>query len=227
MFRSVFRGRLPRNLVLLLLLPVLAGCVLLDKDYRYGYVSEQGADVHQTGTPVSLPPDAPSISQRYRPVRVTRGDEEIDRAHEGFDIIASVGYPVIAPAPGVVVASYREPMYGNRVVIDHGSDDDGRHLVTRFFHLDERLVETGDTVGRGQRIASLGRSGLLAPNPHLHFELRELRGSDPTGPSEPLNPHLFWWDGVGRVTCFDLDRDFGDVRHRFTYPVPCRDRRWR
>ncbi len=206
---------------------LLGGCVLFSDDYRYGYVALDGADVYGTGTAVYLPPNAPSITQRYQPNPVGRSGVSSTKGHEGFDIIARRRAPVIAPLDGVVVSSYWEPMYGNRLVIAHGTDDAGRELFTRYFHLHSREVAVGQAVERGQLIGRLGASGMLAPNLHLHFETltREARG--PFDTLVPINPHLYWYDGPGRVTCFDRRRAYTEQGFRLTYPVPCRGVEWR
>lgn len=213
--------------LILCTLALLGGCVLYSDVYRYGYVALDGADVYGTGTPVYLPENAPSITQRYRPDPVGRTGESPSKGHQGFDIIASRRTPVIAPLGGVVRSSYWEPMYGNRLLIAHGEDDDGRPLLTRYFHLNRRDVEAGDVVERGQQIGRLGASGMLAPNLHLHFEALHLVPRGPFDTLVPINPHLYWYDGPGRVTCFDRMRDFDDEGFRLTYPVPCRGVEWR
>jgi hypothetical protein len=93
-------------------------------------------------------------------------------------------------------------------------------------HLDARLVQTGDRVARGQQVATLGRTGMLAGGiPHLHFEVRT-KQPVPYAIFEPQNPNLFWADGPGIITCFDRGRAFDDTRFTTTYPVPCRGLPW-
>jgi murein DD-endopeptidase MepM/ murein hydrolase activator NlpD len=94
--------------------------------------------------------------------------------------------------------------------------------MSRYVHLDKRLVKKGDTVIRGQQIGTLGSTGLLAGGfPHLHFEIRS--GLIPEiSKSEPHNPHRFWSDGIGIVTCFDAMKPLSDRPFRTTYPVPCK-----
>ena len=86
--------------------------------------------------------------------------------HRGIDIKGERGEVIGAAAPGVVVASGVEPRYGRVVKIEHEHG-----FTTVYAHNDDNLVEVGDWVIAGQRIASLGRSG-RATSYHLHFEIR-------------------------------------------------------
>jgi murein DD-endopeptidase MepM/ murein hydrolase activator NlpD len=86
--------------------------------------------------------------------------------HRGIDIKGERGDPIIAAAPGVVVVSGVEPRYGRVVKIEHEHG-----FTTVYAHNDDNLVEVGDWVLAGQRIASLGRTG-RATSYHLHFEIR-------------------------------------------------------
>ncbi len=86
--------------------------------------------------------------------------------HRGLDIKADLGVPIVAAAPGVVVASGYERRYGRVVKIEHGNG-----FVTVYAHNDENMVEIGDRVVTGQRIAAVGRTG-RATTHHLHFEIR-------------------------------------------------------
>lgn len=86
--------------------------------------------------------------------------------HRGIDIRGDRGDSIVAAAPGVVVVSGVEPRYGRVVKIEH---DYG--FITVYAHNDDNLVETGDRVLAGQRIASIGRTG-RATSYHVHFEIR-------------------------------------------------------
>lgn len=55
---------------------------------------------------------------------------------------------------------------GRVVYIDHG---DG--VTTGYFHLSRTAVAVGDTVGTGQVIGAVGRSGRVT-GPHLHWVAR-------------------------------------------------------
>jgi murein DD-endopeptidase MepM/ murein hydrolase activator NlpD len=97
--------------------------------------------------------------------------------HEGVDFTAEVGAPIKAAAGGVVIYSDRHPEYGNMVEIDHGDD-----LVTRYAHASTRLVNLGEVVLQGQKIAEVGKTG-RSTGPHLHFEIRHK--------DKPQNPAKF------------------------------------
>lgn len=89
----------------------------------------------------------------------------ISRPHEGIDVTAPMGAPIIAPASGVVTKVARETGYGNVLEIDHGNG-----IVTRYAHCSRIDVRQGQRVTRGQRIAAVGKTG-LSTGPHLHYEI--------------------------------------------------------
>jgi len=162
---------------------------------------------------VVMPGDAIFISQQFLVSRATE-----DR-HEGIDLWGPRATPILAAAPGVVVASWKGPLYGNRVRIDHGVDDTGARVFTRYFHLDARFVVVGARVVRGDVIGRMGSTGLLAAGGvHLHFEVWRGLGGEPLAPEDP---HLFWADGVGQVTCFGGATQVEAVGFATTYPTLC------
>lgn len=168
---------------------------------------------------VVMPPNAPPIGQQFRRVSDRRDTGGQGGNHLGMDVLAPKGTPVLAAAGGVVTASFYEPAYGNRVEISHGTDAQGRPISTRSVHLDRRLVATGDRVARGQQIGTVGSTGALAGTlNHLHFELHRKAG----GTTGAVDPHRYWADGIGRVTCFDPARALPDAPVRLTYPLRCR-----
>jgi murein DD-endopeptidase MepM/ murein hydrolase activator NlpD len=97
---------------------------------------------------------------RYHPIL------HVSRPHDGLDIAAPMGAPVVAPAAGVVVAIDSQGGYGLLVAVDHGHG-----VVTRYAHLSRVHVRVGQTVTRGQLLANVGNSG-LSTGPHLHYEIR-------------------------------------------------------
>jgi murein DD-endopeptidase MepM/ murein hydrolase activator NlpD len=85
--------------------------------------------------------------------------------HEGIDVSAPMGAPIVAPAAGRVKSVSNEPGYGNSFEIDHGNG-----IVTKFAHCSRILVHVGQLVSRNQLIAAVGNSG-LSTGPHLHYEV--------------------------------------------------------
>lgn len=86
--------------------------------------------------------------------------------HEGIDIGAARGTPILAANDGLVVYSDNGMTgYGNGVLVVHG---DGS--VTLYGHCAATFVVAGQRVRRGQIIAAVGDTG-LAHGAHLHFEL--------------------------------------------------------
>ncbi len=86
--------------------------------------------------------------------------------HEGMDIAAQTGTPVVSPADGVVVKAGFSTGYGNMVEISHGYG-----LKTLFAHNSRLNVKAGQRVKRGDVICYIGDSG-SSTGPHLHYEVR-------------------------------------------------------
>ena len=99
------------------------------------------------------------------------------RPHLGLDVSAQRGAPVVATARGTVIKVTKERAAGRVVEIDHGYD-----YVTRYAHLSQAHVRTGQQVERGELIGSVGKTG-LATAPHLHYEIH-VAGS-------PVNPYSY------------------------------------
>ena len=89
--------------------------------------------------------------------------------HNGIDIAARRGTPVIAPARGRVKFVGSRGSLGKTLVIDHGHG-----IQTVYGHNDSVTVKIGQEVARGQQIASIGSSG-RSTGPHLHY-IVEVRG---------------------------------------------------
>lgn len=87
-------------------------------------------------------------------------------AHEGVDIGAREGTPILAANEGLVVYSDNGMSgYGNAVLIVHADAS-----VTLYGHCSATFVVAGQHVARGEVIAAVGDTG-LAHGAHLHFEL--------------------------------------------------------
>lgn len=106
------------------------------------------------------------------------------RPHNGLDIGADRGAPILASAKGRVRSAGWSSGYGLTVEIDHGYG-----YVTRYAHASRLHVRKGERVERGQKIAEVGSTG-LAEAPHLHYEVL-IDGT-------PANPRRFIYGPPGR-----------------------------
>ena len=91
------------------------------------------------------------------------------RVHNGVDIAAAEGTPVMAAADGTVYTVYDDETMGTTVVIRH---EDG--YTTKYTCLaQEVMVAAGDIVSMGQQIGCVGTTALLesALEPHVHFSV--------------------------------------------------------
>jgi murein DD-endopeptidase MepM/ murein hydrolase activator NlpD len=97
------------------------------------------------------------------------------RMHEGIDIGAGYGTPIVAAASGVVIYAGWMGGYGNLIIVDHGGG-----VATAYAHQSSFAVG-GGPVSQGQTIGYVGCTGHCY-GPHLHFEVR-INGSavDPLG----------------------------------------------
>jgi murein DD-endopeptidase MepM/ murein hydrolase activator NlpD len=89
------------------------------------------------------------------------------RMHQGIDIAAPIGTPIMAAASGeVIFAGWNSGGYGNLVQLKH---PDGS--ITFYAHNNRLLVSNGQKVKQGELIAEMGSTG-RSTGPHLHFEIR-------------------------------------------------------
>ncbi len=86
--------------------------------------------------------------------------------HPGIDIANSaLPLDVAADAGSVIYAGWDATGYGNTVLIDHGNG-----FRTRYAHLSQMMVVSGQTVARGAVIGRMGDTG-HSTGPHTHFEI--------------------------------------------------------
>ena len=98
----------------------------------------------------------------------------VKAAHNGIDIVAKEGEPILASASGVVVFSGWTYEFGNMIILYHGDD-----YFTHYGHNKENLMKQLDIVERGEVIGLVGSTG-ISSGPHLHFEVwREFTPMDP------------------------------------------------
>ena len=100
----------------------------------------------------------------------------VDRPHEGIDVHAIYGTPIVATGAGVVIYAGRKAGYGNLIEIDHGYG-----YVTRYAHASRLLAYVGKRVRRDEVVAEVGCTGTCTA-PHVHYEVHR-NGT----PVDPLN----------------------------------------
>ncbi|MFI5890665.1 M23 family metallopeptidase [Actinoplanes sp. NPDC051513] len=105
------------------------------------------------------------------------------RMHEGVDLAAPDGTPIVAAGAGVVVRAGVAEGYGNAVLIDHG---DG--FLTHYGHLSAIAVTAGQHVAAGQQIGNEGSTG-HSTGPHLHFEVHVGHYQNPIEPTAWMRAH--------------------------------------
>ncbi len=93
------------------------------------------------------------------------------RSHEGLDIMAPKGAPIISPTEAVVIRTGNGSGSGKYVTT---ANPGGENFV--YMHLDEVLVKAGQVLKPGALIGYVGNTGnAQATVPHLHFEIRKSR----------------------------------------------------
>ena len=108
------------------------------------------------------------------------------RTHEGIDIVAPQGTPVLAAADGRIVKFFESERGGITIY----QFDTSERFVYYYAHLNARAAQLaeGDTVRQGQVIAYVGETG-NAPIPHLHFEVQRLTPEKHWWEAESMNPY--------------------------------------
>ena len=87
--------------------------------------------------------------------------------NDGVNFAGKVGDPIKSADAGTVVYAGNELKgYGNLLLVKH---DGG--WITAYAHNDKLLVKKGAKVARGQKIATMGKTGSVK-TPQLHFEVR-------------------------------------------------------
>jgi murein DD-endopeptidase MepM/ murein hydrolase activator NlpD len=144
------------------------------------------------------------------------------RQHEGLDIFARRGTPVVAAADGYVRSTRRNNLGGNVVWLRDRFD-----RTQYYAHLDSVAVVRGARVNAGDTIGFVGNSGNARTTPpHLHFGIYA-RGSFDPYPAlaeVPTDPQVFTGDRalIGRFA--RTSRDGIRVRTRPDGSAPIADR---
>lgn len=109
--------------------------------------------------------------------------------HNGIDMYAPVGQPVLAALSGrVVYADDTGGDHGLRVKLDHGGG-----LETSYSHLDQIDVEVGDEVEEGHPIGACGNTG-NSKGPHVHFMV--IQDGTAVDPMLYIDPRPAYYSGA-------------------------------
>lgn len=117
--------------------------------------------------------------------------------HEGTDVFAAAGTPVVASADGSVVRGVGSGAGGNWIRL---TEPDGTYYY--YAHLDRFAVglRSGESVQKGDIIGFVGTSGNAeGGTPHLHFEIHPKGGA-----AVPPVPYLDRWLSEALVTATTL-----------------------
>ena len=150
-----------------------------DFDYKFSilkdYVKDLEVNIHDLdqylldrdsfmrSTPTLLPTKG-WITSYYGP-RISPTSNRL-KMHEGLDIGAPTGTPILASADGRVTFSGKKAGFGYFVQIDHGYG-----LESVYAHNSTVVAKKGQLIKRGQLIAKVGNTG-HSTGPHLHYEIR-------------------------------------------------------
>ncbi len=85
--------------------------------------------------------------------------------HEGADLAAFWGAPIMVTAPGTVTFAGVKGGYGRVVEVDHGGG-----FKTRYGHMNSIAVKAGQQLAIGQKVGTMGSTG-RSTGPHLHYEI--------------------------------------------------------
>ena len=168
------------------------GAVAPNGSYRMRVTAPDGT-AHNAGTV--------ALRSHVYPIRGTHADRgpvgafgvgrNGGRTHEGFDVDAACGTPLVAARGGVVTrADYDPVLYGNLVIIR------GDHTRRDYWYahlLRTPRLHAGDRVSTGQLIGYVGDTG-DAQGCHLHFEMWSGPGWYSGGAAFDPLPDLLAWD---------------------------------
>ncbi len=108
--------------------------------------------------------------------------------HQGVDIAAAMGTPVVSPTPGTIRFVDFQASAAGEYVVERLAD--GRDIFLAHCVRHSTAVRVGQVVAAGQRLCDVGSTG-DSSGPHLHFELwpqgwRDVAGTSPVDPLAQL-----------------------------------------
>lgn len=107
------------------------------------------------------------------------------RPHNGLDIAAKIGTPIIAPASATVIDTGNYYFNGNTVFLDHGQG-----LLSAYLHMNTIAVEPGQIIQQGEQLGTVGETGRVT-GPHLHWIVYLNK--------TPVDPALFIANDIPRL----------------------------
>ncbi|HVL78755.1 MAG TPA: M23 family metallopeptidase [Sphingomicrobium sp.] len=176
----------------------------------YNLMGAPGARISPAGNVAVVdPPGAPEVAVAEGvvvgpaglaiPVAGVKPEELVDtytqaraggaRSHDAIDIMAPVGTPVVAAAPGTVERIFFSDGGGGNTV--YVRSEDGRWSYY-YAHLSAYApgLREGQRVRRGTPIGYVGHSGNASPDgPHLHFAINRMDPGDRWHEGTPVNPY--------------------------------------
>ncbi len=133
--------------------------------------------------------------------------EKVRKFHNGIDIRANIGTPILAVADGEVAISKvngggAKVGYGYYIVVQH------KGFITLSAHLNKLGLPVGTVVKKGQVIGYTGNSG-KSTGPHLHFEVHK---------ADKITSSFFSRDATGRLSTSVNPETFEMPKEERPYP---------
>lgn len=138
------------------------------------YFANKKEGLHST--PSIRPSNAP-ISSGYG-YRLDPLGRRTSKKHNGVDFAGKPDSPIFVTADGVVRHAGWVPSFGQAILVDHGFG-----YSTLYAHTTGSQLKPGDTVKRGDKIATMGSSG-RSTGTHLHYEVWK--------DGKPVNPRNYF-----------------------------------
>ena len=124
------------------------------------------------------PLDLPEFVWPLRGTIATRYGKNGNHFSEGINILAPLGTHIVAAGAGeVIYVGNQVKGYGNLIIIRHEND-----FLTAYAHTKDVFVKKGDKVSRGQKIATVGKTGNVDKE-QLQFSVRH--GKKTVNPDAP------------------------------------------
>jgi murein DD-endopeptidase MepM/ murein hydrolase activator NlpD len=112
------------------------------------------------------------------------GADRGDHRHEGQDMAAAAGTPVVAPTAGTITVTSYQAGGAGYYVVEQAAD--GRSYFFAHCRKGSLTVEAGQVVAAGAQVCAVGSTG-SSSGPHLHFEIW-LDGWRTSAKSRPIDP---------------------------------------